>query len=66
MVSGAPSLVYVVEPRRLLPTLVEPRRVTAVSTSDLASDGSHVWVTNVGGNSVSELDASTGTLVKVP
>ena len=31
----------------------------------IGSDGTHVWVVNSGGNSVTELSASTGALVKV-
>jgi DNA-binding beta-propeller fold protein YncE len=31
----------------------------------IASDGTHVWVANFGGGSVSELSASTGALVQV-
>ena len=31
----------------------------------VASDGTHVWVTNGDGDSVTELSASTGALVKV-
>src|SRR5215467_9623270 len=30
-----------------------------------SSDGTHVWVANFGGNSVTELDAATGALVRV-
>ena len=33
--------------------------------SAVASDGTHVWVTNYGGTSVTELDAATGALVRV-
>ncbi len=33
--------------------------------SALVSDGSHIWVTNEGGNSVTELSASDGSLVRV-
>jgi DNA-binding beta-propeller fold protein YncE len=31
----------------------------------IAFDGSHIWVADYGNNSVTELDASTGTLVQV-
>ena len=31
----------------------------------VSSDGTHVWVANVQGNSVTELDASDGALVQV-
>jgi DNA-binding beta-propeller fold protein YncE len=31
----------------------------------VASDGTHVWVANSGGDSVTELSASSGALVKV-
>ena len=31
----------------------------------ISSDGTHVWVANYGGDSVTELNAATGTLVKV-
>jgi DNA-binding beta-propeller fold protein YncE len=31
----------------------------------ISSDGTHVWVANYGGNSVTELAAATGALVKV-
>jgi DNA-binding beta-propeller fold protein YncE len=31
----------------------------------IASDGTHVWVTNESGDSVTELDAATGALVHV-
>jgi streptogramin lyase len=31
----------------------------------VSSDGTHVWVANSGGDSVTELDAATGALVKV-
>jgi DNA-binding beta-propeller fold protein YncE len=31
----------------------------------VSSDGTHVWVANQGGNSVTELAAATGALVKV-
>ena len=30
----------------------------------VSSDGTHVWVANLGGGTVSEIDASTGTVVK--
>ena len=30
----------------------------------LSSDGTHVWVTNAGGGTVTELDASTGAVVQ--
>ena len=35
------------------------------SPAGVASDGTHVWVTNATGKSVTELDASTGALVQV-
>jgi DNA-binding beta-propeller fold protein YncE len=31
----------------------------------ISSDGTHVWVANFSGNSVTELDAATGTVVRV-
>lgn len=31
----------------------------------MSSDGRHVWIANSSGNSVTELDASTGALVKL-
>jgi DNA-binding beta-propeller fold protein YncE len=34
-------------------------------TAAVASDGTHVWVANYNGNSVTELLASTGALVRV-
>ena len=30
----------------------------------VSSDGTHVWVTNTGDNTVTELDASTGSVVQ--
>ncbi len=36
-----------------------------LSAAAVASDGSHVWVTNFAGNAVTELSASTGALVRV-
>jgi hypothetical protein len=36
-----------------------------VSPTAVSSDGTDVWVANLNGNSVTELDASTGALVKV-
>ena len=30
----------------------------------MSSDGTHVWVANFGGNSVTEINASTGAVVR--
>ena len=35
------------------------------TASAVSSDGTHVWAANGGGNSVTELDAATGALVRV-
>ena len=35
------------------------------SPDAISSDGTHVWVANHGGDSVTELNAATGTLAKV-
>jgi DNA-binding beta-propeller fold protein YncE len=35
------------------------------SLSGVSSDGDHVWIANVGGDSVTELDARTGALIQV-
>lgn len=35
------------------------------SPNAVSSDGTHVWVANLDGNSVTELDALTGALVQV-
>ena len=39
------------------------RSRSAASPSGVSSDGTHVWVANYGGGTVSEIDASTGTVV---
>ena len=41
------------------------RRVGFTSPRSVALDGSHVWVTNVTGNSMTELNAGDGSLVRI-
>ena len=39
--------------------------LAAAGPEPIVSDGTHVWVANISGNSVTELSARTGRLVKV-
>ena len=46
------------------PARSSTRSRSAATPMGVSSDGTHVWVTNHGGGTVSEIDASTGTVVK--
>jgi hypothetical protein len=48
-----------------LAEVINPSAAHLNGAAGIAFDGAHIWITNSGGNSLSELNASDGQLVQV-